>query len=684
MSYRILIVNHDYGQFTNQMYHNNQRLARASFAEQHDARMKTFFGVNDYYSSNLCKLGHEAIDIICNNRFMQYAWAVENGLMAKSTDHCEGFIRSLPKEWLDAVFQAQVIKFKPDVIVNLGMASVTSDTLKKIKPGVPLIIGQHASPITPSMQDLSAYDLIVSSLPNLVEYFRDQGKQSTYFRLGFETEILKNIAPVKEKSVDLAFVGGFSTHHLGGAKLFDYLAEQGFSMALYGYGQESLSQKAASFFRGPLFGLGMYDLYASSKIVINRHIDVSGEYANNMRLYEGTGTGALMLTEAKKNLDTLFSPGTEVVAYNSIEECAELARYYLSHDKERSQIALNGQQRTLSEHTYYHRMSDLLGIIEEYSGMAERSAVSSTVNIPNANVPVTKNASVEFEKLKNSLSYTLSGSFDAVLKTIRENLDHFPRRVPGKLNLDGKDFYYADLHSFYYQSMQIFANKIYDFETEVDAPVILDCGAHIGLASIFFASRHPNAMIYAFEADPLIAQMCNENIRSFGLSDRVKVSNQAVWTHKQGIFFSTSCDDSGHIAGDQASEEIRTPSIRLRDIIKDLPIDFIKMDIEGGEFEVLKDCKDVLGNVNKIIAEVHQLGAMPGATSDLLKVLEENSFSYVFDDLHSATWVEEFKKPPFSRLKTDKYYLTVYAWQQSKTPKNQHRTKSILTDNAPA
>ena len=256
--------------------------------------------------------------------------------------------------------------------------------------------------------------------------------------------------------------------------------------------------------------------------------------------------------------------------------------------------------------------------------------------------------------------------------------------MPGKLNLDGKDFYYADLHSFYYQSMQIFANKIYDFETEVDAPVILDCGAHIGLASIFFASRHPNAMIYAFEADPLIAQMCNENIRSFGLSDQVKVSNQAVWTHKQGIFFSTSCDDSGHIAGDQASEEIRTPSIRLRDIIKDLPIDFIKMDIEGGEFEVLKDCKDVLSNVNKIIAEVHQLGAMPGATSDLLKVLEENSFSYVFDDLHSATWVEDFKKPPFSKFKTDKYYITVYAWQQSKEPKNQHRTKSILTDNAPA
>ena len=381
MSYRILIVNHDYHHFTDQMYCNNQRLARASFAEQHDARMKTFFGVNDFYSSNLRKLGHEAIDIICNNRFMQYAWAVENGLMASKADHCEGFIRSLPKEWLADVFQAQVIKFKPDVIVNLGMASVTSDTLKKIKPGVPLIIGQHASPITPSMQDLSAYDLIVSSLPNLVEYFRDQGKQSTYFRLGFETEILKNIAPVKEKSVDLAFVGGFSTHHLGGAKLFDYLAEQGFSMALYGYGQESLSRKAASFFRGPLFDLSMYELYMSSKIVINRHIDVSGEYANNMRLYEGTGAGALMLTEAKKNLYTLFSPGTEVVAYNSIEECAELARYYLSHDKERSQIALNGQQRTLSEHTYYHRMVRLVDIVDNYLMRNEMSQSKSTINL---------------------------------------------------------------------------------------------------------------------------------------------------------------------------------------------------------------------------------------------------------------------------------------------------------------
>ena len=281
------------------------------------------------------------------------------------------------------------------------------------------------------------------------------------------------------------------------------------------------------------------------------------------------------------------------------------------------------------------------------------------------------NTLVEFERLKNSQTYTLSGSLDTVLKTIRENLESFPRRVPGKLNLDGRDFYYADLHSFYYQSMQILADKNYDFESETENPIILDCGSHIGLASIFFAGRYPNATIYAFEADPLIAQMCQENIRSFGLSDRVKVFNKAVWTHNNGIQFNTSCDDSGYIAGNQTSGEITTPSVRLRDLIQDQPIEYIKLDIEGSEFEVIKDCKDALGNVNKIIVEVHQLGKMAGASSQLLKVLEDSNFSYVFDDLHSAPWVEEFNKPPFARLKTDKYYLTVYAWRQNKASSSQ-------------
>ncbi len=70
-----------------------------------------------------------------------------------------------------------------------------------------------------------------------------------------------------------------------------------------------------------------------SFITINRHIDVAENYANNMRLFEATGCGALLITDYKDNLNELFEIGEEIVAYRSPEEAAALIKYYLSNPK---------------------------------------------------------------------------------------------------------------------------------------------------------------------------------------------------------------------------------------------------------------------------------------------------------------------------------------------------------------
>ena len=78
---------------------------------------------------------------------------------------------------------------------------------------------------------------------------------------------------------------------------------------------------------------------------------------------ESTGVGALLLTDWKNNLGEMFVPGKEVLAYRTPEECAELIRYYLTHDEERQAVARAGQARTLRDHTYYQRMQELVGIV---------------------------------------------------------------------------------------------------------------------------------------------------------------------------------------------------------------------------------------------------------------------------------------------------------------------------------
>src|SRR5262249_20585498 len=108
----------------------------------------------------------------------------------------------------------------------------------------------------------------------------------------------------------------------------------------------------------------MFEVLHSSLITLNHHVDVAGRYAGNIRLFEATGVGALMITDWKENLHEIFEPGKEVVAYRTPEECVELAQYYLDHEDERRAIATAGQKRVLREHTYRHRMQQLLGMVE--------------------------------------------------------------------------------------------------------------------------------------------------------------------------------------------------------------------------------------------------------------------------------------------------------------------------------
>lgn len=249
----------------------------------------------------------------------------------------------------------------------------------------------------------------------------------------------------------------------------------------------------------------------------------------------------------------------------------------------------------------------------------------------------------------------LTQSFATTVAAMAPEVARWPRRQAGRLMVGGKVLKYADFHSVYYQARQIFGERLYDFACGTPAPVILDCGAHIGLASLAFKERYPEARIEAFEADATIASMCADNLRDFGYND-VVVTNAAVWTHGDGVTFSASSDDAGHIARDG----VKVPSVRLRDRLQ-TPVHLLKLDIEGAEFSVLTDCAEALRSVQRLIAEVHAFNG--GRVGEMLALLEAQGFHFTLGDLHSAPWLEPAVRPPFAACPTDKYYFTVFAWR---------------------
>ena len=77
------------------------------------------------------------------------------------------------------------------------------------------------------------------------------------------------------------------------------------------------------------------------------------------RLFDMGLSGTLMLCDRCPNLENFYEPGKECVTFDSLEECAEKASWYLAHEEERAAIAERYRERTLREHMWTHRFEDL-------------------------------------------------------------------------------------------------------------------------------------------------------------------------------------------------------------------------------------------------------------------------------------------------------------------------------------
>lgn len=341
-SQKCLFINTYYDGFLGSFYAKNPTLLTASYQEQKTLLQAQCFGDSDFYSHGLQAAGWHADDLIINCEPLQQAWAQEHASGAKG---------------LELVLE-QVKRIRPDCVYLQDIGLLTKELYQELRPLTELIVGQIAYPLSEHTY-LQGFDVIFSSFPHFAERFRAAGITAYYQPLAFEPHILKSLTkfPYSTRPIDCSFVGGISPAHGAAYHLLETLAAH-LPIHFWGYGVETLplgsAVKAAH--HGEVWAKEMFYLLSASKITINRHIDVAENYANNMRLFEATGCGALLITDYKDNLNDLFDVGKEIVAYRSPEECIELVNYYLAHPEEAEKIATAGQNRTLRDHTYHKRM----------------------------------------------------------------------------------------------------------------------------------------------------------------------------------------------------------------------------------------------------------------------------------------------------------------------------------------
>jgi spore maturation protein CgeB len=375
---RIAVVDTYYPAFLEQYYRARPGLARKPYREQLAALIDRCFGTADAYSWHLNELGHEAIDLVANCAPLQLRWAAERrgpGRLRRMLAHAPLISRVLARDpVLQEIAIAQIEAQPSEVVYVQNLSFFNRANLDLLRGQGRLLVGQISSE-PPADEQLRGFDLLLTSFPHFVERFRSRGVDSELLQIGFYERVLDRLrdrrtdpGPDAQRPHALSFVGGVDprySQHRAGAELLERVAAE-LPLEVWGYGAEGLAADSAlcRAYRGEAWGIDMYRVLARSRIVVNRHGPVAAGYANNMRLFEATGAGAMLVTEAAPNLADYFEPGHEVVTYDGPADLMEKLRHYLEHDRERIAIATAGQQRTLRDHTYAQVMARLSEILE--------------------------------------------------------------------------------------------------------------------------------------------------------------------------------------------------------------------------------------------------------------------------------------------------------------------------------
>lgn len=90
--------------------------------------------------------------------------------------------------------------------------------------------------------------------------------------------------------------------------------------------------------------------------------------AVNQRVFDCPGAGGFLVTDNQTSLADLFDMETEVAVYNTLEEAREQLRWFVARPEARRAITTRARKRILGEHTYRHRLEEMVGLLKGLYG----------------------------------------------------------------------------------------------------------------------------------------------------------------------------------------------------------------------------------------------------------------------------------------------------------------------------
>ncbi len=227
----------------------------------------------------------------------------------------------------------------------------------------------------------------------------------------------------------------------------------------------------------------------------------------------------------------------------------------------------------------------------------------------------------------------------------------------------GFEMRFLDYGLLSYLYNEIFLGNEYFFTAENDHPYIIDCGSNIGMSVFYFKMLYPHSRILAFEPGEEAFVCLEENVKNNHLLDSVEVHKAALLNKEGTVDFFYDSGSLGSLV--MSTKQERWPkqrrSVEATPLSKHIgeEVDFLKIDIEGAELEVIEELSNSgkLSYVKQMIIEYHHhIIRESDDFSRVLSVLEDSGFGYQIGS-HLG---RPFKREQFQNI-------LVYAYRKKKT-----------------
>jgi FkbM family methyltransferase len=183
-----------------------------------------------------------------------------------------------------------------------------------------------------------------------------------------------------------------------------------------------------------------------------------------------------------------------------------------------------------------------------------------------------------------------------------------------------------------------------------DCRTMIDLGANVGLATLYFAAHYPACRFYAVEPNPDTYALLRRNLEALVAAGRCETFQGAVWGSEQELVAAAdwSSDHFSRFAGRERADGEADgvafkglPIDRLMEAAGFDHVDLIKADIEGAETELFRGDLGWLERVGAIAIEFH------GDSRDVIRfddVMREHGFGVVDEGGHTVLAVREGRR----------------------------------------